>query len=284
VKIFAPERRHKRLFLEEEFSVYTEITDNSVIDSQETLSKAARTSFLKHEQKPLFDCDWMRALFIHYEVDAAGLQREVPYELDLHRGRAYVSLVAFEMVNLRLRSGRPWSGVVTAPIATHGFLNVRTYVRHNGEPGIYFLTEWLPNRLSVLLGPLTFGLPYRFGQLDYRHDHDRGMLDGNVSASGLHLSWTSRLDLPLKLQRSAPGSLDEFLLERYIAFTSGGMRKMSFRVWHLPWRQQRTDVHVHDDGLLKEHCNWYGASRCAGANYSPGVHGVWVGRPRVVRA
>jgi uncharacterized protein len=240
----------------------------------------ARRTFLEHEKRPLFDCDWMRALFIHFEVDREALQAEVPYELDLLNGRAFVSLVMFDMVDLRLRSGRPLSRAVTAAIATHGFLNVRTYVRHNGEQGIYFLMEWLPNRLSVLLGPLTFGLPYRYGKLDYRHRHDEGVIAGSVEAGGTRVKYAAQFSRPLNLQRSRFDSLDEFLLERYVAYTTWCGKKMCFRVWHLPWRQTRVAAEFFDDGLLQKNCAWYGTARCVAANYSPGVHGVWVGRPR----
>ena len=45
------------------------------------------------------------ALFIHFEVDAERLQRDVPFPLDLRDGKAYVSLVAFTMRAMRFRFG-----------------------------------------------------------------------------------------------------------------------------------------------------------------------------------
>src|ERR1700757_298402 len=136
------------------------------------LSDAAKQRILGCRCEPLFYADWLRTVFIHYEVDAERLQREVPFELDLRQGRAYISLVAFTMQNMRPCIGRRIGAAVFKPIATHGFLNVRTYVRHREETGIYFLAEWLPNPLSVLLGPRLFGLPYRLGQLEYEHQHE----------------------------------------------------------------------------------------------------------------
>ena len=67
------------------------------------------------------------------------------------------------------------------PIATHNFLNVRTYVIHNGEPGIHFLAEWLSNRLAVALGPVTFGLPYHHGHLAYNLSGEHDELHGTVA-------------------------------------------------------------------------------------------------------
>ncbi len=59
---------------------------------------------------PLFLGDWVTAVFIHYAVDAGVLQQEVPFELDLFEGRAFVSLVAFSM-------REPTSGTGTKPVS-----------------------------------------------------------------------------------------------------------------------------------------------------------------------
>src|SRR5438309_10963961 len=99
-----------------------------------------------------------------------------------HKGRAYISLVAFTMRGMRPRLGGKITELLFKPIANHGFLNVRAYVQHGGEPGIYFLAEWLSNPLSVRLGPLTFGLPYRLARLDYQHEHESGNLNALVTA------------------------------------------------------------------------------------------------------
>src|SRR4051812_13353145 len=125
-------------------------------------SKAARHRLLSLRGEPLFYSAWRRALFIHYEVEAELLQRDVPFPLDLREGRAHVSLVAFTMQGLRPRWGGKATTYLFAPIATHELLNVRTYVRCGDEAGIYFLAEWIPNRLSAWLGPRSFGLPYRW--------------------------------------------------------------------------------------------------------------------------
>src|SRR6266480_2967060 len=78
--------------------------------------------------RALFVADWMDAVFIHFAVDAERLQRAVPLELDRHDGRAFVSVVAFTQRNLRPRLGGRLTGLLTAPLASHEFLNVRTYV------------------------------------------------------------------------------------------------------------------------------------------------------------
>src|SRR4051794_27138473 len=101
---------------------------------------------LRPGERPLFLADWTDALFIHFAVEPSALQPHVPFPLDLFHGKAYVSLVAFTRRPLRPRLGGRLAARLAAPLATHEFLNARTYVRHPGGRGIYFLAEWIPNR------------------------------------------------------------------------------------------------------------------------------------------
>jgi len=336
-------------------------------------SEKAKERLLAIPGEPLLYADWLRPVFMHYEVDAERLQPYVPFELDLRDGKAYVSLVAFSIRGLRPAWGGRWTSWMLSPIATHELLNVRTYVRHGNEPGIYFVSEWIPNRLSVLLGPRTFGLPYRLGRLEYRHRHEEagGRFFGMVTAGAAKLRlmpfgysqpgrakensppihrWVSReyhksrqgrqntrespdaLFRPsgafglsarhpainrwaifgcpsgTKLQSNIPkalalrysahsdpdpnstrnllqcpaGSLSEFLLERYTAFTSASSRRKFFRVWHAPWLQMEIEARVHDDSLLRANFPWFHDAKLVAANYSPGAEQVWMGRPHWV--
>ena len=68
-------------------------------------SGSARRRMLRPGERPLFLADWTDVLFVHFAVDPAVLQPHVPFDLDLFRGRAYVSLVAFTQRNLRPRVG-----------------------------------------------------------------------------------------------------------------------------------------------------------------------------------
>jgi uncharacterized protein YqjF (DUF2071 family) len=232
--------------------------------------------------EPLFLAAWDKAVFIHYEADPCLLQRQIPFQLDLREGRAFVSIVAFTLSRMRPRRGGRLGEWLFRPIATHEFLNVRTYVRHAGEPGIFFLAEWLSNPLSVLLGPVTFGLPYRFGHLDYTHAHGCGEIFGTVSATEGRLEYRSAVSAT-RFDPSEAGSQTEFLLERYTAFTSQGRRRRLFRVWHEPWPQTSIEIDVTADDLLASTGEWWRSAECAGANYSPGVD-VWMGRPHRVRS
>ena len=230
---------------------------------------------------PLLYADWMRAVFIHFEVEPELLQGQVPFALDLWQGKAIVSLVAFTMERLRPRIGGLLGELAFKPIATTHFLNIRTYVRHRAEPGIYFMAEFLSNRLFVRLGRPTFGLPYRFGDLVYGRDCGDGAVEGTVTAAGggRRLTYQARLDSAAEPQESRPGTLDFFLLERYAGFTCDGVKRRRFRIWHPAWRQVRIEPLVQDEGLLATTGGWIGHARLVKGNYSAGVRGVWMGWP-----
>lgn len=272
------------------------IPTQAASDSKVFLSPSdiAQRRMLSQRGEPLFFADWMRVLMLHFEVDAAALQRVVPYQLDLLDGRAFVTLVAFTMENMRPRRGGKLGAWLFKPIATHDFLNVRTYVRQNGEPGIHFLAEWLSSWLAVQLGPRSFGLPYRHGRIRYEHDWTNGEMRGRVEdvklGSGFAYQAEPVLGAPAQLGHAPPeagapfescerGSLDEWLMERYTAFNAVAGRRKFFRIWHPPWPQTLVRGSIEDFSLLEENWAAFKTARLIGANFSPGLRGVWMGRP-----
>src|SRR5437773_9258826 len=96
--------------------------------------------------RPLFRCAWRDVIFLHYEAEPAALRPLVPFELDLHKGKAYVSVVTITIRPVGFRASAPL-------LAAQSFLNVRTYVKGGPalrsagpgmrEGGITFLAGWL---------------------------------------------------------------------------------------------------------------------------------------------
>ena len=196
----------------------------------------------------------MSAMFVHYEVEPVRLQAEVPFLLDVRDGKAYVSVVAFSQERLRFAFGGGMTNSVGRWFANHEFLNVRTYVRHGGEAGIYFLAEWVPKRIATWVGPPLFGLPYQLGKIQYEHGERE--LRGCVTSRGTRFSYRAERNPVGYFAPCERGSLDEFLLERYVAFTQWHSLRRMFRVRHKPWPQARLEVTVDNENLLRQRFAW----------------------------
>ena len=78
-------------------------------------------------------------------------------------------------------------------------------------------------------------------------------------------------------------SLDDFLLERYAAWTMRGGVARRFRIWHEPWAAERVDVSLTDRTLLNAAAPWMRGIEPVLAHHSPGLRDVWIGRPEVRR-
>jgi uncharacterized protein YqjF (DUF2071 family) len=177
---------------------------------------------------------WHDLFFAHWQVPPDAIQPQLPAccELDTWHGEAWLSIVVF-----RLQVRHRW---LSALGLAGNFLemNLRTYVRFQGEPGIFFLSIHADRRLWVALACMLTPLPYVFGHLQYcRTGHQRKlrseMLDVEFNTVGLEAA------LPLE-------SLDEWLLERYRAFVPdgrGGLYRLA--VQHPPWRVGHATTRIH---------------------------------------
>ena len=243
-------------------------------------SAVAREVMQVEDGGPLWDAEWDRVLMMHWSVPAEALQKEVPYPLDLHEGKAWVSAVAFTLQGMRLAGWGNLIGRWPLPFTHHGFLNLRTYVKVGNEAGIFFLREWVPAMPSIPLSRPLYGLPFSVGHLSYRHEPEKGVLMGEVKAENTVLKYEAAM--PGTFDTCEAGSLTEFLMERYTAFTEWRGWKRRFHVWHPPWRQSAVEVRIDADSLLRITGNWARKAKYEGANYSPGVPSVWMGAPRAI--
>jgi uncharacterized protein YqjF (DUF2071 family) len=231
--------------------------------------EAARRRLEAGRFEPLLRAEWNDVAFLHFEVAPRRLQNLVAYPLDLRDGRAFVSLVAFTMARLRLSAGGGMGEWLLRPIGTHPFLNVRTYVKHCGEPGIQFLAEWMTNPISVHLGRPLFGLPYRRGTANLHNDPSAGSPAWGeiVDPHGARLRYEiTPSDGSVEPGSCGPGTLDEFLLERYTCFTMWRRMARLFRVWHAPWKFVPCEAHVSNRGLLELTGGWFRGARLLGAH------------------
>jgi uncharacterized protein len=180
---------------------------------------------------------WDDLLFAHWSVEPRGLRRLLPsaVEPDVRDGRAWVGIVAFRMTDTRAAGLVPPRGLGSIPE-----LNLRTYVRVNGRPGVWFLTLDTSSPLFVGVGRALYGLAYRRATMVVSRS---GTRIHYASTHGPHAFVASYEPVGPAAAVEA-GSLEEWLVERYRLFACRRRELVSADVLHPPWLLQRADVSI----------------------------------------
>ena len=180
---------------------------------------------------------WERLLFAHWPVESRGLRRLLPpaVEPDEYGGAAWVAIVAFVMTGTRAAKRVAFRNLPPIPE-----LNVRTYVRHEGVPGVWFLSLDTNSPLFVSMGRALYGLRYRLARMAAVADGDRVHY---VSSAG-DAAFASSHGPCGGAAPAAPGSLEHFLFERYRLFAERRGRLITAVVAHRPWPLQPAEAEI----------------------------------------
>jgi uncharacterized protein YqjF (DUF2071 family) len=186
---------------------------------------------------------WHDLLFAHWAIAAADVRRVVPeeLELDLYDGQAYVGVVPFWMSGIRSRFAPPLPGVSTFPE-----LNVRTYVRRGGIPGVYFFSLDATSLPAVWSARAFYDLPYFHASMaiqsageQFGYSSTRRTRPGTQPAEFRGRYW------PVSPPRQAqPGSLEHFLTERYCLYTAKAGTTRRAMIHHTPWPLQDAEAEI----------------------------------------
>ena len=188
--------------------------------------------------------DWRSMLFLHWPVPTEQLRPLMPAELslDLHHEIAYLSIVLFGMEQVRPRW---WPRQLALQFLE---VNVRTYVHHKGTPGIYFLSLDANSRLAVWGARTAWSLPYHHATMEMTQGREETRFQVRRSGSGSVHRVSYRVGT--MLGKSQPGTLEDFLLERYWLFVEHRGRLCKAQVHHRPYLAQKATVGEFKDQLI----------------------------------
>ena len=186
---------------------------------------------------------WHDLLFAHWSADHSVLRTKIPreFELDEFNGHAWIGVVPFHMSHVSPR------GVPSLPwLSAFPELNVRTYVRVNGVPGVFFFSLEAANPVAVRVARKMFHLPYfladmkvveRDGWIDYE--------SRRISSFGPPAQFVGRYRPTDEPHAPIPGSLEYFLTERYCLFTVDSSRRTCrLDIHHPPWLLQNAEAEI----------------------------------------
>lgn len=192
--------------------------------------------------------DWRHLLFLHWEVPPQELQPMVAPELtiDTFEGHAYVGLVPFTLSGVRavLTPPLPW-------ISSFHEINVRTYVHRGGrDPGVWFFSLDASSAIAVAAARAAYHLPYFHSSIEFGVAPSETPLQIDVQSKrddprGASPATSRMRYCPMEgiVKHAAPGTIEHFLIERYILYTTDDEHRLCrARVHHQPYPIQRADV------------------------------------------
>ncbi len=162
--------------------------------------------------------EWNNLVFMHGRVNVEWLKNLVPLglEIDTFDGEAWVSVVPFQMQKIRPRFLPHFN-----PLSDFNEINIRTYVKAGGKPGVYFLSIEGSKKLSCAIAKAISGLPYHYEKITRdAHALTTQYLRFNYEVGNRTLQKTA---------------LELWLTERYCLYNNSGAQLSRYEIHHLPW-------------------------------------------------
>jgi uncharacterized protein YqjF (DUF2071 family) len=194
---------------------------------------------------------WHDVLFMHWPMPEATLRPLIPpaLRLDTFDGSAWLGVVPFRMGGVRPRLLPAVPGLSAFPE-----LNVRTYVTRRGKPGIWFFSLDAHNPVAVRLARATFGLPYFDAEMSCRilkdEVHYRSVRTHKGEPPARFVATYRPAGEPYD---SRPGTLENFLTERYCLYSAGAKERASGTgrvrrgdIHHRMWPLQPAEIEVEE--------------------------------------
>lgn len=191
---------------------------------------------------------WSNLLFAHWRVPVELLRPLIPrdLEIDTFEGDAWLGLVPFHMSGVR----PAW--VPALPFVSNFHeTNIRTYVHFRGcEPGVWFLSLDAACRIAVEVARWKWHLNYFRSEMELVRDGD------NVRYGGRRIDGRSprraEVDISATIGEAVnpnpgvsvePGSLEHFLVERYVLYADDHHgRLLRGKVHHLPYPLRSAEI------------------------------------------
>lgn len=175
---------------------------------------------------------WNDLLFAHWPIDPDVMRPLVPsvLALDTFNGKCWIAVAPFHMSEIRGRWMPQIPGLSAFPE-----LNVRTYVKRGGKPGVYFFSLDAGSRVAAWTARLTYHLPYFHARMS-SIDRDGWLHYHSIRDSAAELKGRFRPVTPVQLRN--PATLEHWLSERYCLYAVHHGVVYRAEIHHEPWPLQ----------------------------------------------
>jgi uncharacterized protein YqjF (DUF2071 family) len=214
-------------------------------DPTEDIDRIAPT--VRPDRTAVMHQRWAELGFLHWPIPVAAVRDLVPRALtiDTFDGQAFVGLVPFTVTGARpmLMPPLPW-------VSDFHEVNVRTYVHRDGaEPGVWFFSLDAANPVVVAAARALFRLPYHHARMAMDLDA-AGVSFSSERAADPGAACVLRYEPIGTPAPAAVGTLEHFLVERYLLYTGSDRRLFRAQVHHEPYPLQRARAELGRETLL----------------------------------
>jgi len=195
---------------------------------------------------------WRSLLFLHFPCEPSEVQGMLPPGLTVDtfpdaegQEKAWIGLVPFRMEGVRPRFFPPAPGLSAFPET-----NLRTYVHRDGKsPGVWFFSLDADQSLACWAARRFFGLPYYRAEMSVRESEDhreyrsfRKTPEARVAIDAEYRGF---------VEDARPGTLEFFLIERYLLYSYRDSRLFTGQVHHRPYPLKSVEVSRCEEGLTR---------------------------------
>ncbi|MGQ3412994.1 YqjF family protein [Natrinema sp. LN54] len=195
---------------------------------------------------------WRDGLFVHWPVDPDDLRPHVPGQVTLETrdGRAWLSVLPFVLTNVGLR-GTPSITRLAFPE-----LNVRTYVRYRGDPGLFFFSIDIGNSLvATSVGRATrlpvYRAKMRVGATEDNHVAFESERRSSESADDTAARFAATYCPNGEVFTAEPDTLEHWLTARRRFYAPEADGVLTGEIAHDPWPLQPAAVTIHENTLFE---------------------------------
>ena len=182
--------------------------------------------------RPFLTARWSDIVLLTFEAPEHLIRRMIPpgVEPDHWNDRTHVSLVALRMLGIRLMGWR------IPGFSAHPQVNFRTYVRIAGDPGVWFIRQFVPSRLIAAVGRLRYGEPFWPTPIRSRIVNTPTDLRAEFAVGPAALGWHLNVTGSRAVQVPPPESPEHYFAERAFACRIRPDGRLGvFRVAHPAW-------------------------------------------------
>jgi uncharacterized protein len=220
-----------------------------VVEVRELLEKTAHRPWPLPRGPWVQKHTWSDVLFAHWQVPAEVVRPLVPEKLEVEtrHGGAWVGISSFCMRGARLR------GMPALPFfSTFPEVNIRTYVRLEDRPGVFFFSLNASNPLFTSAARLVYHMPYVRAEVSSERDGDSIHLRSSRAGEGESAGWECSYRPVSGVFEAQPESLESFLVERWALYTADNRGRIDRVEFHRPpWPLQQAEAEIRKNSLAE---------------------------------